>query len=245
MVHTRPMCLLTEAQQRPAFVQSVHAPLQVPEHYKKKYSFTKNASRRIYADNGGQVHECGNNWPLRGWKAQLWEGGIRGVGFIHSTLLKNNGTTYNGLVHISDWFPTLVHLAGVNQRKELLYNIDPLHEPKGQILTNCSLDIRVRAAIRVGDWKLLTGDPDQNLWLFNIRTDPLEKNDVSLEYPDIVHHLLDRLSYYNSTAVPVRYPQSDPEADPALHVVIRCNKHCFKRSGEGAGHIKQMVLCPL
>jgi hypothetical protein len=70
---------------------------------------------------------------------------------------------------------------------------------------------------------------DQNLWLFNIRTDPLEKNDVSSEYPDIVHHLLDRLSYYNSTAVPVRYPQSDPEADPALHVVIRCNKHCFKR----------------
>ncbi|KAK2142099.1 hypothetical protein LSH36_997g02061 [Paralvinella palmiformis] len=182
--------------------------------------------------NGGQVHEGGNNWPLRGWKAQLWEGGIRGVGFIHSTLLKNK----------------------VNQRKELLYNIDPLHEPKGQILTNCSFDIRVRAAIRVGDWKLLTGDPgegkwippphyqqnkpwiknqnynsDQNLWLFNIRTDPLEKNDVSSEYPDIVHHLLDRLSYYNSTAVPVRYPQSDPEADLALHVVIRCNKQFFKR----------------
>ena len=72
----------------------------------------------------------------------------------------------------------------------------------------------------------------QNLWLFNIRTDPLEKNDVSSEYPDIVHHLLDRLSYYNSTAVPVRYPQSDPEADPALHVVIRCNEHCFKRDSK-------------
>ena len=56
-----------------------------------------------------------------------------------------------------------------------------------------------------------------NVWLFDIENDPNETEDLSYSNPKIVRFLLDRLAYYNSTAVPVRFPDLDPDADPAKH----------------------------
>ena len=57
----------------------------------------------------------------------------------------------------------------------------------------------------------------KNLWLFNITADPTEHNDLSETHPGIVKQLLDRLQYYQFTAVECKYPPDDDNASPKLH----------------------------
>ncbi len=234
-----------------------------------------NNSVLIYSsDNGGQPLSGGCNWPLRGGKGSYWEGGVRAVGFVHSPLLKRKGVVSQALIHISDWYPTLLSLAGYREsdsshldgqdvwgaissglpcpRTEILFNIDPVSRKHGEVnprLLNLNgfgiWDTGVRAAIRVGDWKLLTGNvgdgdwyppqtmpggPQQwqgmekrrdqrgkSVWLFNVTADPYERADLAEARPEVVKVLLTRLAEYNRTAVPPRNPPDDPMADPQLH----------------------------
>lgn len=134
----------------------------------------------LSADNGGLSQNGGYNYPLRGQKATLWEGGIRAVGFIHSPkFLRGMTGVYAGLMHVSDWFPTLFALGGgdpssldgldgfdmlkaivgntSSPRTELLHNIDPLEgldEARGF----------GTSAIRVGRFKLIIGTPGNDQW---------------------------------------------------------------------------------
>lgn len=211
-------------------------------------------------DNGGQIYAGGSNWPLRGWKGSLWEGGMRGVGLVYSKLLSKPGQINTEMIHVTDWYPTIVHLSGgsvddipldgynvwetlsngePSPRNEILHNIDPIDaywDTKIEPYHHCR-----QAAIRVGDWKLLKGCPGNGSWipppesshsfehgtnyfdninstfLFNIREDPEERNELSKVYPDMVAFLMKKLSEYNATAVPVRYPAPDPASNPELH----------------------------
>ena len=67
----------------------------------------------IAGDNGGMPGAAGNNFPLRGHKAELYEGGIRNNAVIYSrsaALVPEamRGATYKGgLVHVTDWHAIL------------------------------------------------------------------------------------------------------------------------------------------
>ena len=68
----------------------------------------------------------GNNFPLRGNKGSLLEGGVRGVGLVVSELIdkKYRNTTNHAWLHITDWYPTLVTLAGGNITGQSLNGFD-------------------------------------------------------------------------------------------------------------------------
>jgi len=77
------------------------------------------------SDNGGCPTAGGRNYPLRGTKGSLFEGGTKVDAFVYSPLFADevHGSEYNGLFHVTDWFPTILGMAGVEYTPEEGYEL--------------------------------------------------------------------------------------------------------------------------
>lgn len=66
-------------------------------------------------DNGGPQQLAHWNAGLRGGKWTHFEGGVRPAAFVYSQLLPPNirGTWHNATMHLVDWVPTFLNLAGL------------------------------------------------------------------------------------------------------------------------------------
>ena len=62
----------------------------------KKSGMYRNSVLIFSTDNGGCV-PLTSNFPLRGLKGDLYQGGVRAVQFVHSPLLTRRGHTSNRL----------------------------------------------------------------------------------------------------------------------------------------------------
>ena len=125
-------------------------------------------------DNGGPAAgfdiNHASNWPLRGVKDTLWEGGVRGASWVWSPRLKSAPRVSRQMMNIQDWLPTLLTAAGASAGLE---NIDGLDQwealsrnsspPRNLMLHNID-DRRLISALRVGDWKLLKGTSYDGAW---------------------------------------------------------------------------------
>ncbi|KAK4886995.1 hypothetical protein RN001_003266 [Aquatica leii] len=141
----------------------------------QKNNMLKNSIIIFSSDNGGPANgfnlNAASNWPLRGVKNTLWEGGVKAAGFLWSPLIREKQRVALQMMHISDWLPTLYHAAGgdVKDLSEIDgYNLWPslstnTDSPRKEILHN--IDEKVgNSAITVGEWKFINGSTYHGAW---------------------------------------------------------------------------------
>ncbi len=162
------------------------------------------------SDNGGpNPGPVSDNGPLRAGKGTIYEGGVRVCAFANWPGHIPAGATVNEPMHAVDWYPTLVKLAGGSLDQKLPLDgrdVWPMltqgaKSPHDAILLVQNPD---RAAVRMGDWKLLMNASEDasesvpegesvkkksaanSVMLYNVASDIGEKTNLAEKEPERV-----------------------------------------------------------
>lgn len=147
------------------------------------------------SDNGAAVQapiaELGCNAGFRGRKGQLYEGGIR-VPMIVNQPGRVPVRRSDNIVYFPDIMPTLAELAGAEE--SLPRDINGMSILSLFLGDDADTDNRLlywefpgkQRAARRGDWKCVTVKPDRPLELYNLRSDPEERENLADKYPELV-----------------------------------------------------------
>ncbi|MEM1119100.1 MAG: sulfatase-like hydrolase/transferase [Bacteroidota bacterium] len=176
-------------------------------------------------DNGGPgyVGLPDINQPFRGWKLSLFEGGIHIPYMVSYPDSIPAGQVYDGRVSNVDIFSTLGTLTGANlptDRKMDGANILPYltgaksGEPTRPLFTKNGTYSQVIQA----DWKLQWDQVQKKKWLFDLKNDPTEQNNLIDQAPDKAKELTTLLSNFLAE-------QAAPIWEGALHGPIYPDKH--------------------
>ena len=156
------------------------------------------------SDNGGPTAENGSrNAPLRGFKGQVWEGGIRVPFMIQWPGHIPAGKIINQPVISLDLFPTALAAAGGSPRSGLDLdgkNLLPLLEGESTDQLHPTLYWRFKPqwAIHDGNYKLEQAR-DGITRLYDLANDPGEKTDIVNDKPDIAAALQKKYDAWNAT----------------------------------------------
>jgi arylsulfatase B len=78
----------------------------------KKIGLMENTLIFFMSDNGGDIpYSSGRNYPLRGSKFTVFEGGHKVRSFIYDGGQNLKKYTYDGMFHSVDWLPTILNAA--------------------------------------------------------------------------------------------------------------------------------------
>jgi len=170
------------------------------------------------SDNGGpNPGRLTRNGPLRAGKGTIYEGGVKVCAFANWPGQIKSNSVVNAPLHIVDWYPTLLKLAGAKLEQKLALDgrdawaaiTKEGPSPHDAILINATPS---KGALRLGDWKLVVNgglgeaadgeddtvlaaggktvtDADGSVELFNLAEDPSEKTNLASKLPGKVKEL--------------------------------------------------------
>ncbi len=137
--------------------------------------------------------------PFRGYKRDLYEGGIRVPLIVRWPGKIKPGQTSTTILAFWDFLPTAAEIAGVKP-PPAIDGISFLPSLLGQPQTNQHQALYwefhergFQQAARMGDWKAVRLKADGPLELYNLKTDPGEKTNVADQNPKVVARFEDYL----------------------------------------------------
>lgn len=142
----------------------------------------------FFSDNGGSPSNDSNNYPLKGFKGNKFEGGHRVPFFIHWPDAVEGGRVYEEMISALDVFPTTLAAAGISLLDYTeLDGVNLLPYLNDEIVGKPHEKLFFRkefgAAMRYNSWKLIRLD-DFGYVMYDLENDPYETEDIKNEFPD-------------------------------------------------------------
>ncbi|MBN2296536.1 MAG: sulfatase [Pirellulales bacterium] len=192
----------------------------------------------LASDNGGNMYDTvddtspTSNAPLRGGKATMYEGGVRGPCVVIWPGVVNGGSRSDAMIQSCDFYPSLLEMLSIDKREGQKFDgVSIVPALKGKPFTRDTIftffphDPKVpdwlppAVSVHHGDWKLIRifhgGENGAHRWkLFNLRDDIEEKHDLAASEPQRVKQLdamIEQFLIDTNAARPLPNPNFDPK----------------------------------
>jgi arylsulfatase A-like enzyme len=198
---------------------------------------TENTMIIFTSDNGGAGYIAlpDINKPYRGWKLTHFEGGTH-VPFMAKWPAKiAAGTEMTDPIHHIDLFHTIAAAAGADvpdDRKLDGVDLMPFINKEVEGAPHDTLFWREghHQSVQHKGWKLIRADKPGKPWLFNLRDDPTEQNNLAATHPEQLALLKGLLAAHNAE-------QADPLWPSVLNAPQLIDKHGGQEYEEGDEYI--------
>jgi len=209
------------------------------------------------SDNGGNMYNLvdgavpTSNAPLRGGKATMYEGGVRGPAIVVQPRSITAGSRSSQIIQSSDFYPTLLEMLQIDAQPQQKFDgVSIVPALRGRPLERDAIFtyfphspgvpdwLPPSVSVHQGDWKLIRifhggADGKHRYKLFNVKEDIGERNDLAPRYPEQVARL-DLLIEQHLVKTSAVRPLRNPRFNPSKFDITKEGKPHSKGGANGA-----------